>query len=386
LARDVAIIGIGISKWGELWQDSLRDIFVKSALSAMQDSGVDKIDSLVVGNMTAGLFNGQEHLGSLMADYLGTTPIPATRVESACASGGLAVKTGYMEVALGMSDIVLVGGVEKMTDVGTDEATFALSTAADQDYEVYQGITFPGLYAMMARAHMDKYGTTSQQLAHVAVKNHFHGSMNPYAQYPQQITVENVLNSVMIADPLRILDCSPITDGSAAVILCPLDMAKKISKKPPIKISGIGHATSSIALHHRKDITTLPATIEAARKALKMADKTIDKIDLIEVHDCFTIAEIIVIEDLGLIEKGKGGTAAESGMTRLGGKFPVNTSGGLKSKGHPVGATGVAQVVEIVTQLRGEAGKRQVENARIGLTQNMGGSGGSTLVHIMEVV
>jgi acetyl-CoA C-acetyltransferase len=386
LARDVAIIGIGITKWGELWEDSLRDIFVKAALSAMKDAGVDKIDSMVIGNMTAGLFNGQEHLASLMSDYLGTAPIPATRVESACASGGLAMKTGYMEVALGLSDVVLVGGVEKMTDVGTDEATFALSTAADQDYEVYQGITFPGLYAMMARAHMDKYGTTSQQLAQVAVKNHYHGSMNPNAQYPQQITVENVLNSVMISDPLRILDCSPITDGSAAVILCPLEMAKKISKKPPVKISGIGHATSSIALHHRKDFTTLPATTEAAKKALKMADKTIDKIDLIEVHDCFTIAEIIVIEDLGLIEKGKGGTAAESGMTRLGGKIPVNTSGGLKSKGHPVGATGVAQIVEIVTQLRGEAGERQVENARIGLTQNMGGSGGSTLVHIMEVV
>ena len=386
MARDVAIIGVGLSKWGELWEQSLRDIYVEAALAAIKDAGVHKIDSMYVGNMSAGLFTGQEHLASLMADYLGVASIPSARVESACASGGLAVKMGYMEVALGMSDVVLVGGVEKMTDVGTDEATFALATAADQDYEVYQGITFPGLYAMMARAHMEKYGTTREQLAHVAVKNHEHGSMNPVAQYPQKITVENVLNSVMIADPLRILDCSPITDGAAAIILCPVELAKKISKKPPVKIIGLGHATDSIALHSRKDLTSLPATAKAAKAAYQMANVNIDKIDLVEVHDCFTIAEIIVIEELGIVKKGKGGSAAESGMTKHGGKIPVNTSGGLKSKGHPVGATGVAQVVEIVKQLRGEAGPRQVKNARIGMTQNMGGSGGSTVVHIMEVV
>lgn len=386
MARDVAIIGIGMSQWGELWGMSLRDMFVQAALRAIEDAGVDKIDGMYIGNMTAGLFNGQEHLAALMADYLGTDAIPAARVESACASGGLAVKMGYMDVALGMSDVVLVGGVEKMTDVGTDEATFALSTAADQDYEVYQGITFPGLYAIMARAHMDSYGTTREQLAQVAVKNHEHGAMNPVGQYPFKISVESVLKSVMIADPLRILDCSPITDGAAALLLCPVEMAKKLSKKPAVKIIGIGHATDSIALHSRKDVTSLPATAKAAKMAFKMAGTDINKIDLVELHDCFTIAEICVIEELGIIEKGKGGTAAESGLTRLGGKIPVNTSGGLKSKGHPVGATGVAQVVEIVTQLRGEAGPRQVDKARIGLTQNMGGSGGSTLVHIMEVI
>ena len=386
MARDVAIIGIGMSQWGELWGMSLRDMFVQAALRAIEDAGVDKIDGMYIGNMTAGLFNGQEHLAALMADYLGTDAIPAARVESACASGGLAVKMGYMDVALGMSDVVLVGGVEKMTDVGTDEATFALSTAADQDYEVYQGITFPGLYAIIARAHMDSYGTTREQLAQVAVKNHEHGAMNPVGQYPFKISVESVLKSVMIADPLRILDCSPITDGAAALLLCPVELAKKLSKKPAVKIIGIGHATDSIALHSRKDVTSLPATAKAAKMAFKMAGTDINKIDLVELHDCFTIAEICVIEELGIIEKGKGGTAAESGLTRLGGKIPVNTSGGLKSKGHPVGATGVAQVVEIVTQLRGEAGPRQVDKARIGLTQNMGGSGGSTLVHIMEVI
>lgn len=386
MSREVAIIGVGLSKWGELWNQSLRDIFVEAALSAIEDAGVDKIDSMYIGNMTAGIFTGQEHLASLLSDYLGVSSIPAARVESACASGGLAVKMGYMDVALGLSDIVLVGGVEKMTDVGTDEATYALSTAADQDYEVYHGITFPGLYAIMARAHMEKYGTTRAQLACVAVKNHYHGSMNPVAQYPQQITLEQVLKSVMIADPLRILDCSPITDGAAAAIMCPLDLAKKISNKPLIKLSGIGHATSHIALHTREDMTSLPATYKAAKDAYKMADIGPKDIDLAEVHDCFTIAEICIIEELGFTDKGKGGTAAVEGITKLGGKIPVNVSGGLKSKGHPVGATGVAQVVEIVSQLRGNVGTRQVENARIGLCQNMGGSGGSTLVHIMEVL
>lgn len=386
MSRDVAVIGVGLSQWGELWDLSLRDIFVDASLAAIHDAGVDHIDAMYVGNMSAGIFTGQEHLASLLADYLGVTPVPAARVESACASGGLAVKMGYMDVALGLSEIVLVGGVEKMTDVGMDEATYALSTAADQDYEVYHGITFPGLYAMMARAHMEKYGTTRKQLAEVAVKNHFHGSMNPAAQFPQRVTADQVMKSVMIADPLRILDCSPITDGAAAVILCSLEMARKISRKPVVKISGFGHATDRIALHSRADLTSLPATVKAARDAYRMADISPQQIEVAEVHDCFTIAEICIIEDLGFVPKGEGGKNTEAGLTRLGGKIPVNVSGGLKSKGHPVGATGVAQVVEIVTQLRGDAEARQVHKARIGLTQNMGGSGGSTLVHILEVI
>ncbi|UCE20289.1 MAG: thiolase domain-containing protein [Gemmatimonadota bacterium] len=383
--RDVAVIGIGMTKWGELWDKALRDIFVETALLAIDDAGVDHIDSMYVGCMTSALFVGQEHLASQLADYLGMGPIPAARVESACASGGLAVKQGFLEVAAGFSDIVLVSGVEKMTDVGGDQATYALSTAADQEYEGFHGVTFPGLYAMMARAHMHTYGTTREQLAHVAVKNHRHGALNPLAQYPFEVTVEGVLSSVMVADPLRILDCSPITDGAAAVILCPLDMAKTLTDKPVVKITGVGHATDTIALHSRDDVTTLNATAKAGEAAYQMAGKKPEDIDLAEVHDCFTIAEICVIEALGFIEKGKGGTAAESGLTALGGKIPVNASGGLKAKGHPVGATGVAQVVEIVKQLRGEADKRQVEGARVGLTQNMGGSGGSTLVHILEV-
>jgi acetyl-CoA C-acetyltransferase len=384
--RDVAIIGVGMNKWGELWQKSLRDVFVESALLAIEDAGVDHIDSMYVGCMTSGLFVGQEHLSSLLADYLGTAPIPAARVESACASGGLAVRMGFMDIASGMSDIVLVGGVEKMTDVGGDGATYALSTAADQEYEVYQGITFPGLYALMARSHMHKYGTTREQLAQVAVKNHENGSKNPLAQFPQKVTVDQVLNSIMVADPLTILDCSPITDGAACAILCPAEMAKKICKKPPVKIIGAGNATDTIALHSRSDFTKLNATVKAAEAAYKMAGVKPDDIDLAEVHDCFTIAEIIVSEDLGFFKKGEGGKAAESGATAIGGEKPINTSGGLKSKGHPVGATGVGQVVEIVHQLRGEAKDRQVKDAKIGLAQNMGGSGGSAVVHIMQAM
>jgi acetyl-CoA C-acetyltransferase len=383
--RDVAVIGVGMKNWGELWEKSLRRIYTEAALAAIDDAGVDHIDSMYIGCMSGGLFAGQEHLGSLMADYLGRSPIPATRVESACASGGLAFRQGFIDVASGMNDIVLVGGVEKMTDVSGDEATYALATAADQEYEVYHGVTFPGLYAMIAREHMQKYGTTREQLAHVAVKNHENGSKNPNAQFPHKVTAEQVINSVMVADPLTILDCSPITDGAAACILCPKEMASKYSKKPPIIISGSGHATDSIGLHDRNDRTAFNATAKAAETAYKMAGVTPADIDLAEVHDCFTIAEICVIEALGMVEKGKGGEATKSGMTAIGGKIPVNASGGLKSKGHPVGATGVAQIVEIVEQLHGNAGARQVKNAKRGLTQNMGGSGGSTLVHILEV-
>ncbi len=384
--REVAVIGIGITKFGELWESSLRTLAVQAALAAIDDSGVDKLDSMYIGCMTSGLFVGQEHLGSLIADYIGNKNIAATRVESACASGGAAFKSAVLEVSSGASDIVMALGVEKMTDIGGDGATFALSTAADIEYEGFHGATFPGLYALMARAHMLKYGTTREQLAHVAVKNHYHGAMNKRAQYPFEITVEQVINSTKVADPLNILDCSPITDGAAAAIVVPLELAKKLAKKPIIKVIGFGHATDSIALADRKNLYELRAVEIAAQRAYSMANKGPGDIDVAEVHDCFTIAEIMVIEALGFVEKGRGGTAAESGLTKLGGKIPVNTSGGLKSKGHPVGATGIAQIVELTEQLRGQSGERQVSNARVALAQNMGGSGGSSIIHILEVI
>jgi acetyl-CoA C-acetyltransferase len=381
--RDVAVIGVGMTKWGELWEKSLRTIFVETALLALDDAGVDKIDSMYVGSMSSGLFVGQEHIASLLADYLGQVPVPSARIETACASGGLALRLGFMEVASGMSDVVLVSGIEKMTDVNGYEATYALGTAADQEYEGYHGITFPGLYALIARAHMEKYGTRREQLALVAVKNHSNGSKNPLAQFQFEITVDSVLNSVKVADPLRILDCSPITDGAAAAVLCPVEMARKMNK-PIVKIIGSGHATDAISLSSRNDVTWLEATYQAGKQAYAMADKKPEDIDILEVHDCFTIAEICVLEALGIVEKGKGGEAVEDEITYLDGKIPVNTSGGLKAKGHPVGATGVAQVMEIVKQLRGEADKRQIKDCRIGMAQNMGGSGGSAVVHIFE--
>lgn len=384
--REVAVIGVGMHKWGELWGMSIRDMFVTAARNAMNDAGVDHIDSMYIGCMSGGLFAAQEHLGSLMADYLGVLPAAATRVESACASGGVAVRLGWMEVASGLSDIVLVGGVEKMTDITGDEATFALSTAADTEYEGYQGVTFPGLYAMMARAHMEKYGTTLEQLSQVAVKNHANGALNPEAQYPFPVTLETVMNSTMVAEPIRLLHCSPITDGAAAVILCPVELAKeKFKHHPLVVITGSGQASDTIALHSRADLTTIKAAEVAAKRAYDMAGVKPEGIDFAEVHDCFTIAEIMVTEALGFFEPGQGGPACERGETSHGGSKPINTSGGLKSKGHPVGATGVAQIIEVTRQLRGEADKRQLMNPRHGLAQNMGGSGGSSTVHILEV-
>jgi len=385
--REVAVVGIGMNeKWGELWGKSLRDIFTEAALNAIDNTKVDHIDAMYVGCMSGGLFVGQEHLGSMLSDYLGVKSIPAARVESACASGGLAFRQAFLDVASGMNDIVLAGGVEKMLDVDGGAATYALSTAADQEYECFHGITFPGLYAMIAKAHMHKYGTTREQLAHVSLKNHKNGAKNPRAQFPFETTLDGVINSVMVADPLTIMDCSPVTDGAAAVILCPLELAKeKFSDRPIVQIVGSGHATDTIALHDRPDITWLKAVELSGKKALEMAGKSIDHINLCEVHDCFSIAEICATEALGFFEVGKGGEAIEKGLTAIGGNIPINTSGGLKSKGHPVGATGIAQIIEVTEQLWGISGERQVENAKVGMVQNMGGSGGSSICHILEV-
>ena len=380
--RDVYVIGCGMTKFGEIWESSFRDLFVEAGLNAIKDAGVDHLDSMYVGTMTSGLFVGQEHVSALMADYLGMTPIPAVRLESACCSGGMAVRMGFLDIASGNSDIVLAGGVEKMND-GAD-VTFALSTAADQEYECYHGVTFPGLYAMIARAHMHRYGTTRDQLAQIAVKNHFNGSMNPNAQFQRKVTLDQVKNAVLVADPLTVLDSSPVSDGGACVILASEEVARKL-QKPMIKIIGSGVATDSLALDQREDITALNAVKVSAERAFKMAGVKPSDIDLAEVHDCFTIAEICILEELGFAERGKGGLFTEQGHTALTGKIPINTSGGLKSKGHPVGATGAAQVVEIYEQLTGKSGERQIKNAKIGLAQNMGGSGASSVTHIFKV-
>ena len=385
--RRVAIIGVGDTEFGELWDMSFRDIGIKAGLAAVADANItaEQIDALFVGNMSAGRFIDQEHIGALIADYTGLARdhIPATRIEAAGASGGLALRQGFQAVASGLHDIVVVGGAEKMTDVSDVESAMIQSSAADQEWETVLGATFPALHALIARRHMHEYGTTREQLADVAVKNHKNGSMNPKAQFQREITRETVLSSPLVSSPLRVFDCAPSSDGAASVVLCPLDIAKKFTEVP-VEIIGSGQASDTLSLHHRKDICTMEATRVAAKRAFDMAKLTIKDVDLAEVHDNYTISEILAIEDLGLFKKGEGGKATEAGLTALTAEIPVNTSGGLKARGDPIGATGLAQAVEVVTQLRGKAGKRQVKDAEVGLTHNVGGTGATVVVHLFR--
>ncbi len=385
--RQVAIVGAGCTEFGELWNNSFRDLFVKAGADAIFDAGIQAkdIDAMYIGNMSGGRFIGQEHIGALVADYSGLAGlglnIPSTHVEAACASGGLALRGAIMAVGSGCHDLVIAGGVEKMTDVNVDVTTDVLAAAADREWEGIMGATFPGLYALIAKRHMFEYGTTSEQLACVAVKNHRNAMMNPKAQFRSEITVEQVLNSTMVADPLHILDCSPITDGAAAVIIVPANEAKKYTDTP-IYVKASAQASGSLALHDRPSVTTIDATVAAAQRAYHMAKLKPEDMSFAEVHDCFTIAEICAIEDLGFTPKGTGGKFTQDGCTAIGGEIPINTSGGLKAKGHPVGATGIAQAVEAVLQLRGDAGKRQLDGPKYGLTHNVGGSGATAVVHI----
>jgi acetyl-CoA C-acetyltransferase len=336
--------------------------------------------------MSAGRYIQQEHVAALIADYSGMARdnIPATRVEAAGASGGLALRQGYMAVASGMHDIVVVGGAEKMTDVGDNESNEIQSSAADEQWEVTFGATFPSLHAMIARRHMHDFGTTREQIAQVAVKNHKHGSLNPKAQYQKEINLDTVLKSPTVSDPLGMFDCAPNSDGAAAVVLCAMEKAKKYTETP-VKILASGQASDTLALHHRNSIVGFNATRVAAERAFKQARLTAKDVNFAEVHDNFTISEILAIEDLGFFHKGEGGKATMDGQTLLGGKIAINTSGGLKARGDPIGATGVAQIVEVVTQLRGQAGKRQVKDAKVGLAQNVGGTGATAVVHILGV-
>lgn len=382
--RDVAIVGVSQTKFGELWEKSFRDLVVEAGIDAIRDANMngEDIDAMYIGNMTGGLFVGQEHIGSLIAEHSGLTPIPATRVEAACASGGLALRQAIMAVASGYYDRVMAAGVEKMTDVV--DATPAIAAAADREWEAQQGVTFPSLYAMMAKRHMYEYGTTREQIAGFAVLGHKNGALNPKAQFQREISVDAVLNSTKVASPLNILDCSPVSDGAAAIIVCPADKAHKYTDTP-IYIRASTQASATISLHNRKSLTTIPSTIFAAKKAYDMANLTPKDMDMAEVHDCFSINGLIAIEDLGFFEKGKGGQAIEDGLIERDGDIAVNPSGGLKARGHPLGATGIVQAAEITWQLRQEAGKRQVSDATSGITLNIGGTGGTAAIHILSV-
>lgn len=381
--RDVAIVGVSQTKFGELWEKSFRDLVVEAGVNAIRDANMngDDIDAMYIGNMSGGLFVGQEHIGALIAEHSGLTPIPATRVEAACASGGLALRQAIMAVASGYYDRVMAAGVEKMTDVV--DATPAIAAAADQEWEAQQGVTFPSLYAMMANRHMYEYGTTREQIAGFAVLGHKNGTLNPRAQFQREISIDAVLNSTKVASPLNILDCSPVSDGAAAVIVCPADEAHKYTDTP-IYVRASTQASETINLHNRKSLTTIQSTVIASRKAYEIAGLTPKDIDLAEVHDCFSINGLIAIEDLGFFEKGKGGQAIEDGLIERDGEISINPSGGLKARGHPLGATGIAQIAEITWQLRGEADKRQVQDANYGMTLNIGGTGGTAAVHILS--
>jgi acetyl-CoA C-acetyltransferase len=385
MSRRVAIIGVGMTKFGELWDRRYRDLITKAGTEAITDAGIDgkEIDGLYVGSMSPGRFSGQEHIGALVADYSGLVGISATRVEGACASGSLALREAYLAIKSGEMDVVVAGGVEKMTDVPTASAAVTLMGAGDQEWEAFKGATFPSLYAMMARRHMLEYGTTIEQISQAAVKSHHNASLNPNAQFPFEVTLEDVMESSIVADPLRLLHCSPLSDGAAAVILASEEKAKKFSKQPIWMLSS-ACATDTLALHDRRSLTRMDSTILAAKSAYKKAGVKEKDIDFAEVHDCFSIAEILAVEGLGFCDIGEGGKLTEDGETAIGGRIPINTSGGLKGKGHPVGATGIAQAIEATLQLRGKAGKRQIEDAEVGLTHNVGGSGATSVVHIFR--
>jgi len=381
--RRVAVIGVGVTKFGK-HERTCAELFAEAAADAIQDAGVSPraIQALYYGNVVGGEGEHQLHMGPLAASVLGIPTVPTTRFETACATSHAAFRHAVMEIAAGVSDVVLVGGAERVLNLPTDAATEYFAYASDAIFEQPTGITFPGVFALIARAHMAKYGTTEEQMAHVAVKNHRHGALNPKAQFQKEITLEQVMKSAKVADPLKLYDCCPFTDGGAALVVVSEEVARKSRK--PVWILSSAAASDSMFLHDKKDLSRVLATERAAQAAYRQSGRGPQDVDVVELHDCFTIAEIVATEGLGFFEPGTGGIAAEKGWTSLGGKLPVNPSGGLKAKGHPIGATGAAQVAEIVTQLRREAGPRQVDGAKVGLVHTLGGNTATVLVSLLS--
>jgi len=414
LNRGVAVVGTGMSQFGAFPEKTTRDLFVEAFqdMRAAVDRGLDPndIEAIYVGNYSSDLFEGQGHTAPIMADWVGLAPRPATRVEDACASGGVALRQGVLAVASGLYDVVLVGGIEKMSNLPIAGVTDALATAGDVSFEIPAGFTFPGFYAAIATAYMHRYGASADALLRVGIKNHDNGKLNPKAQFQARIADlmagriakaqqkglpvpawademdflrDNAANP-MVAWPLRLFDCSPVTDGAAAVLLVSEELARRFSDDP-LYIIGTGQASDTSALHDRPELTALRAARLAGQQAYAMAGVTPDDVKIAEVHDCFTIAEIVATEDLGFFAPGTGHEAAEEGLTSRQGPKPINTSGGLKSKGHPVGASGAAQVVEVWKQMRGAAGERQVDrDVDLAMTHNVGGTGQTAVVHIYE--
>ena len=382
--RPVAVIGIGKTPFGAFPDRDLRSLAVEAGEKCLKNAHVQpgQIESFYLGNFSGPSFVGQNHLAPYVSTALGIQGVPSTRIEAACASSGSAFFHGWAEVAAGINDIVMVGGVEKMTSQPTARVSQILAEAGDCSGEMKAGSTFASLFAMIAKRHMYQYGTKKEHLSQVAVKNHANGALNPDAHMRKVISLAQAMGAKPIADPLNLYDCSLISDGAAAVILAPLERAHEFTDKP-VRVLGIAQASDYVALDQKDDITTFPAVRRAGDKAYAMAGVQPSDIQFAEIHDCFTIAEIVAIEDLGFVKKGEGGPFEFEGNTALTGKLPVNTSGGLKSKGHPVGATGVAQICDIVIQMRCEAGERQIPRHSLGLAQNLGGSGATCVVTVL---
>ncbi len=381
--RDVAIIGIGQTRVGEHWEKGLRHLALEALQAAMADAGVERVDALYVGNMLSGELTGQEHLGALVADFAGMRGVEAVKVEAACGSGAAALRLGYIAVAGGLADVVLVVGVEKMTDATPEQNTAALAMAADADYEAAQGLSFVAINALLMRRYMYEYGYRKEDFAPFAVNAHANAMNNPYAMFHVRVTPESYARAQMIADPINLMDSSPIGDGAAAVVLAPADWARRLSRVG-VRIAASAVGTDAVALHDRRDPLALEGAALSAYRAYQQAGVGPEAIDLFELHDAFSIMAALSLEAAGFAGRGKGVRLALEGEIGLQGRIPVATMGGLKARGHPVGATGVYQVVEVVQQLRGEAGANQVADARVGMAQNIGGSGATVITHILE--
>jgi len=381
----VCVIGAGSTKYGKL-DDSISDITIQASVGAIESAGIDpkEIKAGYISNVF-GVADKQVHLGPVVMSNLGISERPSLSIESACGSGSVSFREAFANVAAGFYDVVLVTGVEKVTHTGTDWTTTYFSYCSDFFYEGQAGASFPGLFASMARAYLTEFKATEEDLAKVAVKNHENGLLNPKAHLRKKITIDDVMNSAVVASPLKLYDCCPFSDGASSVIICSEKFAKEHTKDY-VEVIGSGRGGSPAALQGREHLTTIPSTRIAAEAAYKMAGITPKDIDFAEVHDCFTIAEIIDTEDLGFFEKGKGVEGVREEQTSRKGEIPINPSGGLKSKGHPIGATGVGQIVEVFEQLTGKAGERTVNDAKIGLTQNFGATGASCAVHIFKSV
>ena len=379
--RRVCIVGAGQTRYG-VNKDTAREAAAKVAHEAIVDAGLTPKDvQMIFVSNVLGMVEKQGHVGPLIATSLGIPHVPSLTIEAACASGSVSFREAYISVASGVYDVALVVGSEKVSQLDIFQATSYFAMGSDYTYEGRNGVTFPGLYALMATAYIHKYGATQEQLAAIAVKSHRNGAKNPTAHFQTEIAVEDVMSSRMVAWPLKLYDCCPFSDGASAIVIASEEKTRQLSDER-VYVLGSGRAGMVAALHDREDLTRMDSARIAGEQAFKQAGVDRKDIDFAEVHDCFTIAEAIALEELGFVERGKGARTAVDGITEIGGEIPVNTSGGLKSKGHPVGATGVGQIIEAYEQLLGRSGPRQVKDAEIGLTHNVGATGGTAAVHI----